>query len=254
MSAGNLGFKYPGAPASAVEGVQLELQPGDRLALLGHVGCGKSTLLRLLSGLYQPTTGSVKVDDLDMLQIDPAHLRSHFGYVGQDAQLFMGTLRDNLVLTDTWITDERIRDVLSRLGLQKLVASHPRGLDMPLTESGGGLSGGQRQLLTIARMMLRDPVYVFMDEPTANLDQDTETAVITLLGQWLAGRTLVVATHRPQLLSLVNQLAIMRGGQVIKQGARDDILRELTENAKRRRAQPGSAHTSPTDQNQASPA
>lgn len=238
LRAQDLVFSYPGEGAGpVVDQVSLQLDPGDRLAILGHIGCGKSTLLRLLSGLYRPSSGQVRIDDLDMGQIDPSELRNHFGYVGQDAQLFMGTVRDNLVLTDTWITDERIADVLKRLGLYSVIAAHPRGLDMHLSESGGGLSGGQRQLLTVARMMLRDPVYVFMDEPTANMDQDTEAAVISQLNIWLKGRTLIVATHRPQILSLANRLAIMRKGKIITQGPKDEVLRKLSENARQRRSQ-----------------
>jgi ATP-binding cassette, subfamily C, bacterial LapB len=232
LSADNIEFSYPGPqPIPVIDRVSLSLKPGEHLALLGHVGCGKSTLLRLMAGLYKPASGSVRVDDLDMLQIEPSELRSRFGYVGQDAQLFMGSLRDNLVLAETWITDERIMEVLKLLGLYPMVAAHPRGLDMPLSESGGGLSGGQRQLLTVARMMLRDPVYVFMDEPTANMDQDTEARVIRVIGEWLKGRTLMISTHRPQLLAWVDRIAVMQRGKILTQGPRDEILQKLSQGA-----------------------
>ena len=232
LMADNLEFAYPSqANLPVIDRVSLTLKPGEHLALLGHVGCGKSTLLRLMAGLYKPASGSVRVDDLDMLQIEPAELRSRFGYVGQDAQLFMGSLRDNLVLSETWITDERIMDVLKKLGLYAMVAAHPRGLDMSLTESGGGLSGGQRQLLTVARMILRDPIYVFMDEPTANMDQDTEARVIRVLGEWLKGRTLIISTHRPQLLAWVDRIAVMQRGKILSEGPRDEILQKLSRGA-----------------------
>jgi len=238
LSADNLEFAYPGPqPIPVIDRVSLTLKPGEHMALLGHVGCGKSTLLRLMAGLYKPASGSVRVDDLDMLQIEPSELRSRFGYVGQDAQLFMGSLRDNLVLAETWITDERIMEVLKLLGLYPMVAAHPRGLDMPLSESGGGLSGGQRQLLTVARMMLRDPVYVFMDEPTANMDQDTEARVIRVIGEWLKGRTLMISTHRPQLLAWVDRIAVMQRGKIISEGPRDEILQKLSRGAKQAKEQ-----------------
>lgn len=234
LVADNLEFSYPGPqPALVIDKVSVALGPGEHLALLGPVGCGKSTLLRLLSGLYKPSSGSVRVDNLDMLQLEPSELRNRIGYVGQEAQLFMGSLRENLVLSDTWITDERIMEALSSLGLHAMVASHPRGLDMPLTEAGGGLSGGQRQLLAVVRMMLRDPVYVFMDEPTANMDQDTEARVIRVLGEWLKGRTLVISTHRPQLLAWVDRIVVMHKGSVASQGPRDEILQKLTRNPAR---------------------
>ena len=234
LVADNLEFSYPGPqPALVIDKVSVALGPGEHLALLGPVGCGKSTLLRLLSGLYKPSSGIVRVDNLDMLQLEPSELRNRIGYVGQEAQLFMGSLRENLVLSDTWITDERIMEALTSLGLHAMVASHPRGLDMPLTEAGGGLSGGQRQLLAVVRMMLRDPVYVFMDEPTANMDQNTEARVIRVLGEWLKGRTLVISTHRPQLLAWVDRIVVMHKGAVASQGPRDEILQKLTRNPAR---------------------
>jgi ATP-binding cassette subfamily C protein LapB len=232
LMADNLEFAYPGPQSAAViDKVSLTLAPGERIALLGQVGSGKSTLLRLMSGLYKPSSGSVRIDNLDILQIEPSELRNRIGYVGQDAQLFMGSLRDNLVLSDSWITDERIMEVLKALGLYPMVAAHPRGLDMPLTEAGGGLSGGQRQLLSVARMMLRDPVYVFMDEPTANMDQDTEARVIRVLGEWLKGRTLLISTHRPQLLAWVDRIAVMQRGKIVSQGPRDELLQKLSRSA-----------------------
>jgi ATP-binding cassette subfamily C protein LapB len=204
LAAQLLAFTYPGEhKKNVIQNVSFQLSPGDHLALLGKIGSGKSTLLRLLSGLYKPTSGMVMVDDLDLQQIEPSALRTRIGYVGQEAQLFLGSLRENLVLSDSWISDAMLMDVLQKLDLFGLVTSHPRGLDMPLTESGGGLSGGQRQLLAVARMILRDPVYVFMDEPTSLMDQNTEAKVIEVLDQWLAGRTLVLATHRLQLLHWV---------------------------------------------------
>lgn len=229
LEADNLEFAYPSdSNMLAVDRVSVSLKAGDHLAVIGPVGCGKSSLLRLMAGLYRPASGRVLVDNIDMLQIEPTELRSRFGYVGQDAQLFMGSLRENLVLSETWITDERIMDVVKKLGLYPMVAGHPRGLDMSLSEGGGGLSGGQRQLLTLARMMLRDPIFVFMDEPTANMDQDTEARVINVLGQWLKGRTLIMSTHRPQLLAWADRIAVMQAGKIVIEGPRDEILKKLS--------------------------
>lgn len=229
LRADNIEYAYPGEHAiPALNKVSFSLAPGDHMALLGPIGCGKSTLLRTMAGLYKPNSGAVLINDLDILQIDPTELRAKIGYVGQDAQLFMGSLRENLVLSDSWISDARIIEVLTQLDMYKIVASHPRGLDMSLTEAGGGLSGGQRQLLTLARMMLRDPVFVFMDEPTANMDQDTEARVIRVMGEWLKGKTLLISTHRPQLLVWVNRIAVMQKGQIVTEGPRDEILQKLS--------------------------
>lgn len=225
----DLEFAYPDEhKIPVIKRVSLDLKPGTHMALLGRVGSGKSTLLRLMSGLYTPLGGHVMVDGIDLQQVDPSQLRNHIGYVGQDAQLFMGSLRDNLVLSDTRISDTQVIDVLKKLDLYSLVANHPRGLDMPLSEAGGGLSGGQRQLLAIARMMLRNPQFVFMDEPTSHMDQHSEKKVIEVLEHWLKGRTLLLATHRLQLLAWVDQIAVLERGVVIAKGPRDDVLKQLT--------------------------
>lgn len=228
LQADQIEFAYPSQHHLPIlRRVSLKIDAGQRTALLGKVGSGKSTLVRLMAGLYTPLSGSIKVDGIDIQQIEPAALRSRISYIGQDAQLFMGSLRDNLVLSDSWITDATLISVLKKLDLYSLVANHPSGLDMPLTESGGGLSGGQKQLLGIARMMVRDPVFVFMDEPTSHMDQNTETRVIQILGEWLKGRTVLVATHRPQLLAWVTHIAILEREQILLQGPRDEVLQRL---------------------------
>ncbi|MEK7344571.1 MAG: type I secretion system permease/ATPase [Pseudomonadota bacterium] len=229
LRAEELAFSYPGEhPIPVIRQLSLQLGAGEHLALLGRIGSGKSTLLRLLAGLYTPQGGRVSIDEVDLQQIEPAELRSRLGYVGQEAQLFLGTLRDNLVLSDSWISDARVIDVLQKLDLYTMVANHPRGLDMPLTEAGGGLSGGQRQGLAIARMMLREPALVFLDEPTSMMDQATEAKVIDVLGQWLQGRTLVLSTHRLQLLAWVERIALMESGHVVLEGPRDEVLKKLS--------------------------
>lgn len=222
-------FGYPGEhEIPVIRGLSLKVEPGQHVALLGRVGSGKSTLLRLMAGLYTPLGGSVRLDGVEMQQIEPAEVRSCMGYVGQESQLFMGTLRENMVLSETWISDTKILDVLKVLNLGEMVASHPRGLDMPITEAGGGLSGGQRQLLAIARMMLRDPQLVFMDEPTANMDGGTETHVIAVLKEWLKGRTLMMSTHRPQLLEWADVVAVIEAGQCVMVGPKDDMIKKLS--------------------------
>jgi ATP-binding cassette subfamily C protein LapB len=223
-----LEFSYPGEHRIPVlRRLSLRLASGSTMALLGRVGSGKSTLLRVAAGLYLPQAGQVRVRDIELQQIDPASQRGRMGWVGQDPMLFMGTLRENLVLADSWIPDTRLIDVLKRLDLYPLVAAHPRGLDMPLTETGGGLSGGQRQLLSIARMMLRDPEFVFMDEPTSHMDQNTETRVIAELKTWLVGRTALLATHRPQLLELADAVGVIEAGQCLAQGPKAEMIERL---------------------------
>jgi ATP-binding cassette subfamily C protein LapB len=224
-----LEFAYPSSPGQPVlRRISLDVKPGERVALVGTVGSGKSTLLRLMSGLYTPLGGSVLIDGVDIRQIDPTAFRDKIGYVGQDTQLFMGTLRQNLVLSSPGISDQKILDVLKELGLYELVASSARGLDMLLTEAGGGLSGGQRQLLSIARMMLRNPVYVFMDEPTAHMDAQTEVRVIKVLQEWCKGRTVILSSHRTQLLALINRVVMLDRGTVFIDTDRDDFVTRMS--------------------------
>lgn len=229
IDAQQIEFAYPGEhKIPVIKRLSMKIAAGQKMAMLGRVGSGKSTLLRLMAGLYTPLAGSIRVDGVDIQQLEPAELRSRMGYVGQDPQLFMGTLRENLVLSDSWISDAKIIEALKAVNIYELVASHPRGLDMPITEAGGGLSGGQRQLLSIARMMLRDPQMVFMDEPTANMDQNTEARVIEVLKVWLQGRTLLMSTHRPQLLEWVDRIAVIEGGQCLAEGSKKEMIEKLS--------------------------
>lgn len=229
LRAEELAFAYPGeVKIPVVNSLSLTLQPGQKLALLGRVGSGKSTLQRLLAGFYAPEAGAVYLDDIEIKQIDPAVLRRHIGYLGQDTQLFFGTLRENLVLGDAWISDQHILEVLQLLELHHLINQHPRGLDMTLSESGGGLSGGQRQLIAIARLMLRSPRVVLLDEPTSAMDPNTEARIIQVLGRWLSDKTLVLVTHRTQLLEWVDQIGVVDQGHMVAIGGKAEMLAKLS--------------------------
>jgi ATP-binding cassette, subfamily C, bacterial LapB len=210
-------------------GLDLHLQAGERVALLGRIGSGKSTLLRLSAGLYAPVAGMVRIDGIEARQIDPAELRGVVGLMTQDPRLFLGTLRENLDLArgDRPADDVRLVAVLRALGLDAMVARHPRGLDMQLGEDGAGLSGGQKQLVALARLMLRDPQIVLLDEPTSGLDQTTERAVLNAMAEWSAGRTLVVATHRPAVLELVDRIVVLEQGRVVLDAPRAAALEQL---------------------------
>jgi ATP-binding cassette subfamily C protein LapB len=131
------------------------------------------------------------------------------------------------MLSNLSITDSTVLEVLKTIGLYELVAKHPRGLDMHLSEAGGGISGGQQQLVAIARLMLRDPVYVFMDEPTSHMDAQTEALVLSALEPWLNGRTVLLSSHRTQLLRLVSRVVVFEQGRVLADGSRDDFVRSL---------------------------
>jgi len=196
---------------------QLEIMPGERVALIGNNGAGKSTLLRVLSGLGDVTAGRVLLDDISLTQIDPADRRQAIGYLPQDAVLFHGTLRDNLTLDGARHSDQDLLDALDAVGLGVYVRAHPQGLDLPLV-GRNSVSGGQRQAIGLARVILQDPRIVLMDEPTAAFDQNNENRLLGFLAHWLEGRTVVIATHRRSVLTLTNRMVALSNGRVVGSG------------------------------------
>jgi ATP-binding cassette subfamily C protein LapB len=222
-------FSHDPQGPTLFRGFDLQLRAGEKVALLGRTGSGKSTLLRLGAGLYSPTSGMVRIDGIEARQLDPAELRAVVGLMPQAPRLFLGTLRENLELarSDRPADDGRLVAVLRTLGLDSMIARHPRGLDMQLGEDGAGLSGGQKQLVALARMLLREPRIVLLDEPTSGLDQGTERAVITALADWARDRTVLVATHRPAALELVDRIVVLEAGRVVLDAPRAQALEQL---------------------------
>jgi len=155
---------------TALRPLTLSIAAGERLAIVGPVGSGKSTLIRLLSGLYRPLTGKVLLDGVDMALLAPVFLREYIGYLPQDVRLLQGTLRDNLTLGITPPNDSALLDAAKLTGLDRVINKHPLGLGLPIQEDGRGLSGGQRQLLGLTRLLLRQPAVLLLDEPTAAMD------------------------------------------------------------------------------------
>ena len=220
-------FRYDPKAAPTVDIPALAIPAGQHVAVLGTNGSGKSTLLRLLAGLYDPTSGRVLMDGLDLGQIHPRDLRRGIGYLGQDVRLFAGTLRDNLNTTQLERDDDRLLQALDFAGLGPFVRSHPRGLDLEIKEMGEGLSVGQRQSLGWARLWLQDPAVAILDEPTAALDQTLETTLVSRLRIWLAGRTAIIATHRVPILQLTTRTIILQNGKLAVDGPRDAVLAHL---------------------------
>jgi len=207
---------------------QLQIKPGERIALLGKVGAGKSTLLKLLAGQALATQGKVLVDGVDIARIDPVDLRRQLGWLSQDSRLFFGTLRQNLMLGNPHASEQEMLQALRISGALSLVQQDAASLDRVINEGGRGLSGGQRQMVMLSRMILRQPQVVLLDEPTASMDEQLEEHVIKQMDEWLRGRTLVLVTHRPALLKMVDRIVVMEGGRIIADGARDEILRRAT--------------------------
>ena len=210
----------------------LTINAGEKVGILGKIGSGKSTALKLAAGLYEPTKGSVTLDDIDLRQIDPNFLRSQVLLLEQNPRLFLGTLRENLDLArmDGFSGNQKLLEALARFGLLDLIRSHPRGLDMPLGENGLGLSGGQKQIIALARMSMRNPQVALLDEPTTGLDYISEIHALQAISDWAKNKTLVIVTHRPQVLQIVDRIVVIDDGKVVMDGPRSEILQLLTHN------------------------
>lgn len=223
----DISFSYPGSATPSLQNVNLKIEPGEHIALLGRVGSGKSTVARMIVGLYPPQEGMVLVDGIDIAQLDPFSARAHLGAVLQEPALFSGSIRENIVLERPFVDDDEMLRAARVSGADQFVSRISNGYDLKLVDRGEGLSGGQRQSIAIARALAGRPPIMVMDEPTSAMDSQTEADLIDRLGQELAGRTLIVVTHRQSLLKLVNRIVIMDQGRIIADGPRDRVLAEL---------------------------
>ena len=203
---------------------RLTIKQGERIAVLGRNGAGKSTMLQAMIGGIELIGGELLLDNLSLPHIDLADVRRNVGLMTQNARLFHGTLRENLTMGAAHATDDAIFAALVVSGGADFIHRLPLGLDHPVMEGGVGLSGGQRQSVLLARMLLRDPNIVLLDEPTASLDDHTEKEFIERLGQWLNGRTLIVATHRAAILALVDRILVLKEGQLVMDSPKEHAL------------------------------
>jgi ABC-type bacteriocin/lantibiotic exporter with double-glycine peptidase domain len=203
-----------------LNGVSLKIAPGERVAVVGRVGSGKTTLAKLLLGLYSPTDGAILVGGSDVRQLDPADLRRNIGAVMQDIWLMTGTVRQNIALGAHHPSDERVVEVAQIAGVHDFISVHPDGYNLKLGERGEGLSGGQRQAITIARALVGQPPILLLDEPTSAMDINAERQLIERLKNAIGRSTLVVITHKATLLELVDRVIVMEQGKVIADGQR----------------------------------
>lgn len=213
----SLSFAY-GKNDQVLKDVDLHLTSGRVLGLLGRTGSGKTTLTRLLLRFYDPLEGAVFVDGVDLRDVKIQDLRRAVGMVTQDVQLFHASVRDNLGFFAAGISDKRIKETLYELGLGNWFESLPEGLDTVLAPNGADLSAGEAQLLAFARVFLKDPQFVILDEASSRLDPQTEAHIEKAIDHLLEGRTALLVAHRLQSLDRANDIAILEGGHLIEKG------------------------------------
>ena len=219
-------FTYPDTGEPALDSVNLEIKPGERIAVVGRVASGKSTFGRVLCGLYEPTEGTVLINGLDAAQHRPNQLRDTLRFVGQDADLFSGSIRDNMALGRREATDDRILAALRETGADQFLARDSGGFDRPVGEGGRRLSGGQRSFLALARALVTPCELLFLDEPTGSMDSQTEKHFVERLKSSLSdNQTLVIATHRPALFSLCDRIIVFSNGKVAADGPINEVIK-----------------------------
>lgn len=221
----NVSFAYPNAPGKALDKVTFKIQGGERVGIIGRVGSGKTTVGRLLLVFYEAQEGRILVDGVDSRQYDPADLRSGIGFAMQDTDLFFGRLRDNITLGYPAATDEEVLAAARLAGVESFIAGHPMGYDMPISEGGRSLSGGQKQAIGLARVLIRKPKILFLDEPTAHFDVRSESEFLERLKALDdAQMTIIISTHRLSLLAMVDRLLLFDNGRLVADGPRDKVM------------------------------
>jgi ATP-binding cassette, subfamily C, bacterial LapB len=220
-------FSYPGESGDVLSDISFRIKQGEHVAIIGKVGSGKSTINRLILGLYQPNEGSIKIDGVDIRQLDPAEVRKSVGYVPQDVTLFYGSLRENITIGMPHVEDHAILQAAEIAGLQEMVGNHPKGFDMTIGERGESLSGGQRQSVAIARAFAHEPGVLLLDEPSSAMDSSTEEALKARLTAYAKGRTMILITHRNSLLDLVDRLIVIDRGKVVADGPKAQVTEAL---------------------------
>ena len=220
-------FAYGDNPPALVF-TKLNISAGERIAVLGPIGAGKSSLLRILSGLYQPNEGKILIDGLDLSHINRQVVSQRVGYLQQEHRLFYGTLRDNLLIGLPDPGDDVLLKAMRRTGMDRFVASHPKGLARVITEGGKGLSGGQKQLVAFTRLILCEPSVYLLDEPTATMDDEQERRCLQVLAEEVdKGKTMVIVTHKPAILPLATRIIVIVGNKIVIDGPRDAVLQQL---------------------------
>ncbi len=227
----NVSFSYPNSKFLVLENVSFKIPKGQSVGIIGRIGSGKSTIEKLLLRLYEPTSGTILIDGIDINQINPIDLRKNIGYVAQDISLFKGTLKENIIYRASFSSDEVLKKVAHISGIESFIKRHPQGFDMPIGERGTGISGGQKQGIGIARAFLYDVSIMLFDEPSNAMDQMTERELINSFKSHLKGKTSIIVTQKMSMLDVVDRVIVMSDGKIYLDGEKREILKKLQGNA-----------------------
>ncbi|MDD3056103.1 MAG: type I secretion system permease/ATPase [Aliarcobacter sp.] len=225
----NVSFSYPNTDVEILKNVSFVINPGEHVAILGRIGSGKSTILKLILKLYEPTQGTILIDDIDLAQIDPANLRKNIGYVSQHVSLFNGTLKDNIIFRASFVNDEKMINAAKVACVDRFANSHPRGYEMLIGENGEGLSGGQAQSVGIARAFLFDYPIVLLDEPLNSMDKQTEQNVLNNLKLNLPNKTMFLVTQKMTSLEIADRVIVLNNHSVYINGPKDEVVKTLSQ-------------------------
>jgi len=220
-------FTYPGSDIPALKNATFVINPGEHVAIIGRIGSGKSTIQKLLLGLYEPDSGQILIDGIDINQIDPADLRKNMSYVSQDVMLFRGTVKDNITFRATHATDGAMIRAAQISGASEFIKKHPKGYEMPIGERGLGLSGGQRQSIGIARAFLLSTPIMLMDEPSNAMDQITESRLLVNMQDALKDTTSILVTQKMTLLQIVDRVIVVNEGKIIIDAPKEEAILKL---------------------------
>lgn len=218
-------FAYPGQAHPAVKNIQLKIQPGESVALVGRTGSGKTTLISLVQRLYEPSQGEVLLDGVPLRDLAPGALRRRVGVVQQDNFMFRGTIAENIALFNPEIPLAKVEQAAARAHCQRLLALHVGGLQAPVEERGANLSGGERQLIAFARVLAFDPDILILDEATANIDSVHERLIQEATRQAMAGRTSLIIAHRLSTVLHCDRIVLLSQGEVIEQGSHQELMK-----------------------------
>ncbi|MCK5294846.1 MAG: type I secretion system permease/ATPase [Arcobacteraceae bacterium] len=224
----NVTFSYPGTEQKQLMNLNFKIKKGEKVAILGKVGSGKSTIQKLLLGFYYQDEGSVLIDGIDVKQIDPVEIRANISYMAQEIVLFAGTARSNMLMKNHKASDEDLLEAATVSCANEFINKHPKGFELPIVEKGDNLSGGQSQSIALARTVLDDSSLFILDEPTKSFDRGTANKVLHNMKKFLDDKTLILITHNPTDLFLVDRVIVMDSGRIIMDGKKEDILEKMS--------------------------